>query len=389
MNETVKRIVEILFRDVEMTDEAAAVKDEVMNNCQERYADLVASGLSEDEAVAQVEESLKGMEEVIAEFPKVHKGAEVCVAEDGKRDLSFDAGLIELVDVQMIDEEVSFAASDDDMIHVQYDGETLPYVRAYVQYNTLHVEPDEDIARNQKRNRNSNLRVDINGDNVRVSRENRGVMETIFGAVNDLADSLKNMSIQIKLGEGDVTILLPAAWRNSIQCRTTSGNVEAQDVAAKRIQIETTNGDVTVDVHQKELQSACIKTTSGDVELSVYECRSCKVETMSGDVDLSGTYNGLEVNTISGDVELAGEFDTLNCKAVSGDMDITVHNDDLQTANLRTTSGDVELSMTGSCASANVTTRTVTGDVINSVPYRGEPSAKIHIETVSGDITVE
>jgi ABC-type proline/glycine betaine transport system permease subunit len=71
MNETVKRIVEILFQDTEMTDEVASIKDEVMNNCQERYADLVARGMTEDEAIGEVVESLKGMEEVIGEFPKV------------------------------------------------------------------------------------------------------------------------------------------------------------------------------------------------------------------------------------------------------------------------------------------------------------------------------
>ena len=207
MNETVKRIVEILFQDTEMTDEVAAIKDEVMNNCQERYADLVARGMTEDEAIAEVVESLKGMEEVIGEFPKVKREPETSAETTGKRDLVFDAGLISLVDVHMISEDVVFDASDDDLIHVQYDGDELPYLKAYVQHHTLQVERDEAMARSQKRNRSNNMRVDIDGENVRVSRENQGVMETIFGAMSDIADSLKNLSIQIRLGDGSVTII--------------------------------------------------------------------------------------------------------------------------------------------------------------------------------------
>lgn len=54
MNETVKRIVEILFQDTEMTEEVQAMRDELMDNCQQRYEDLVAQGRSEDEAIALV-----------------------------------------------------------------------------------------------------------------------------------------------------------------------------------------------------------------------------------------------------------------------------------------------------------------------------------------------
>ena len=54
MNATVQRIVELLFEDLEMSAEVQAIKDEVMNNCQERYEDLLAQGLSEDEAIAAI-----------------------------------------------------------------------------------------------------------------------------------------------------------------------------------------------------------------------------------------------------------------------------------------------------------------------------------------------
>lgn len=69
-NETVERIVNLLFQDVEMTDEVQALYDETMSNCQERYQDMTSRGLSDDDAIAAVVESLKGMEDVISQYPK-------------------------------------------------------------------------------------------------------------------------------------------------------------------------------------------------------------------------------------------------------------------------------------------------------------------------------
>lgn len=43
-NETVERIVNLLFQDVEMTDEVQALYDETMSNCQERYQDMTSAG---------------------------------------------------------------------------------------------------------------------------------------------------------------------------------------------------------------------------------------------------------------------------------------------------------------------------------------------------------
>ena len=67
MNQTVKRIVDILFQETVENDETKALHEELMNNCQEHYQDLISRGLSEDEAIDEVVESLKRMKDVIAQ----------------------------------------------------------------------------------------------------------------------------------------------------------------------------------------------------------------------------------------------------------------------------------------------------------------------------------
>ena len=84
-----------------------------------------------------------------------------------------------------------------------------------------------------------------------------------------------------------------------------------------------------------------------------------------------------------------GEFISIAGKSVSGDFEFDVQNSDLCNVDVKTTSGDVDVSVADDSISANVWTKTISGDATNRLYYRGEPSAKFHIQTVSGDITVE
>ena len=70
MNQTVKRIVDLLFEDTVENEETRALHEELMNNCQEHYEDLIQRGLTEDEATGEVVDSLKGMKDVIDQYPK-------------------------------------------------------------------------------------------------------------------------------------------------------------------------------------------------------------------------------------------------------------------------------------------------------------------------------
>ena len=83
MNEDVKRVVDALFADIEESDEVCSIHDEVMNNCQERYENLVYSGYSREEAIGAVLESLKGMDEVLRDYPRKSRWAEMDFSKDG------------------------------------------------------------------------------------------------------------------------------------------------------------------------------------------------------------------------------------------------------------------------------------------------------------------
>lgn len=129
-NETVERIVNLLFQDVEMTDEVQALYDETMSNCQERYQDMTSRGLSDDDAIAAVVESLKGMEDVISQYPKksespeaeeAPKSAEVPVDDGGdgeQTDFTFHPADIGRIEMTMVCDDVHLEESPDGDVHV-------------------------------------------------------------------------------------------------------------------------------------------------------------------------------------------------------------------------------------------------------------------------------
>ena len=70
MNATIHGIIDHMFKDTVDNAETRALHEELLNNCMEHYDDLIGRGMSEIEAIDAVVDSLKGMKEVIDEYPK-------------------------------------------------------------------------------------------------------------------------------------------------------------------------------------------------------------------------------------------------------------------------------------------------------------------------------
>ena len=73
MNDQIAAIVDALFQNTVINEETLALHEELMNNCQEHYADLVARGETPEDALEIINDSLNGMKEVIAEYPRREK----------------------------------------------------------------------------------------------------------------------------------------------------------------------------------------------------------------------------------------------------------------------------------------------------------------------------
>ena len=73
MNASIQGIIDHMFKDTVDNAETRALHEELLNNCLEHYDDLISRGMSETEAIDAVVDSLKGMKEVIDEYPKKNR----------------------------------------------------------------------------------------------------------------------------------------------------------------------------------------------------------------------------------------------------------------------------------------------------------------------------
>lgn len=423
MNETVAKIVELLFQDVEMNSEVKAIHDEVMDNCQERYVDLLGRGLTEDEAVAAVVESLKGMEEVLAGYPRRRTAEEAYTRAQsavlgGGGQASFSAKGLRRLAVSLHCADIAIEPSPDDEVHV------------------VCQVGDSDEHREL-------IATELVGGELRVTEKDRDNGESFGKRVHISGDFLKDFNFE-GLGEmigklmrgfhvsvdGDerVRVQVPASVRlANVKVQTASGNVGIDNVAMDRLEIgsqsgdlrvelsdalrtgwvemRTTSGDMEAWLHadQVVLQSmsgdiryvggACelsANATSGDVNVEMKDgvCERCEIRSVSGDVACRGAVRQAKAGSTSGDVDLDTASESVTFSTISGDVTLRLQGDWLRGITGHTTSGDVQIILPTGMREADTDIRTTSGDVrlgVNSVS--GAP-LRIGLKTISGDVTI-
>lgn len=399
MNETVTRIVEIMFQDVEMNEETAAILDEVMNNCQERYNDLVSSGMAEDDAVAAVIESLKGMEDVLAPYKRKANHAESDDAEsdDGERNLAFAAQEIHKIDLCLVNEDVTLEPSDDDDYHILWNANDNPLVQAYVESGVLKIDRRPgDAVKVQK---DGSIEHHHRDENVDFVKSENGKIEinlnSIDGMLQSVAQTLKNVfnknhiNINIGFSDGGVTIQIPENAIPHVKLLTTSGDINVQDVALADLHITSTSGDIDIDLNEDQhLKQIELRTTSGDIEASVY-AQDMNISSTSGDVEVEGRISLLGVSTISGDIDVRADVTNMTFKAISGDVDLEFDSDEIRDIRGSTISGDIDIDLPSGLGFMNIHTQTRSGDVTTRCHTNGVgPTVTGSVTSMSGDITI-
>lgn len=400
MNETVARIVEIMFQDVEKNEETDAIRDEVMNNCQERFIDLTTSGMNEDDAIAAVIESLKGMEDVLAPYKKVRRPAEelddMDDEESGERNMAFRAEEIHQVSVCLVSEDITLEASDDDEYHVIWDADESPMVDVSVSNGVLKVE--RRAGEPAKPNRSEKIEYQSSEDMADFIKTEAGKieinMDSISRAMKALGEKIKlQFTNGVNIGFGpagsEVTIQIPEYAIPHTKLLTTSGDIDVQGVALADLNVTSTSGDINIDLAEDEgLSRAEIRTTSGDIEAACF-AESATIASTSGDVEVSGRVNELTVSTISGDIDVRADVKNINFKAISGDVDMCFESVEVREVSGSTISGDIDIDLPAGIGAIAINTQTRSGDVTTRHHCDGVgPVVSGNVSSMSGDITI-
>lgn len=402
MNNTVARIVELMFQDVEMNEEVMAIHDEVMNNCQERYEDLVSSGMREDDAVAIVVESLKGMEDVIAQYKKKSVHRPDATADgfngEGEQNAVFSIDEVQRIDLLLISEDVTVEASQDNSYHVCWNADSDPAVRVTCSDGTLKV--DRDPAAKAQKHAKFNMKFEkgnigkfsASGDNM-STHELDDTLEGIGGLLESLGRSLGSLiskagALNFGVSMG-VTVQVPPQAYPFVKLVTTSGDIDVNMVHLSELNIVSTSGDVHVELGENTaVAQAEMRTTSGDVNATIFAGKATAVST-SGDVEIEGRIADLTASTISGDIDVRADVEHMTFKAISGDVDVAFDSDEIREINGSTISGDIDIDLPSGLGLIQINTNTRSGDITTRYSTNGfGPTVSGSISSMSGDITI-
>jgi hypothetical protein len=146
------------------------------------------------------------------------------------------------------------------------------------------------------------------------------------------------------------------------------------------IDIDSVSADV--DVQQMAGRKLAVSSVSGDVVVTASSPGEASFENVSGDTTLRITTNKAQAESVSGDVMLQGGLNgEVDLESVSGNLGLVAGN--LNHLQVNTVSGDATLS-TGLKPAGVIKAETLSGELNVNLPR--SVSAKVHVETFSGDI---
>ena len=402
MNATIEKIIGLLFEDLEDSEEVRAIHEEICTNCQERYEDMLAMGMSQDEAIGSVVESLSGMEEMLRPYPRKKAQQEITDEEadecdEEKPHFEIDLSHTPVSEVRLLhmgSTDIELCESMDGLLHIDCDDCTPLSVN--VQDGLLTVS-----LKNSSRSQST--------DECPAASSAMAGVQYAGGASKGFLDNLfSNLfrGFNFSVGGGTLKMSLPAALRPTIKIDASSGNLAVSNLELNELHIATASGDIRLD--DLVVQAVKCSSSSGDISLShltvdhlqltsvsgdihaqrVSSAFETRLSTTSGDVRWEGDSPVFAVNTISGDIDHAsGIFADLHFKTVSGDVSIDVLGGALIAVDGKTTSGDVRLRLPSDqrcCFKCH----SISGDIRKALASDPSSPVVVSIATSSGDITI-
>lgn len=446
MNDTITKIVALLFEDLEETEETAALHDEILQNCQERYADLTAGGMTADEATKAVIESLNGMQEMLADYPRknARPAARPSSAEEEKKQVDKDdtdetgeedekqtevySG-IRRAELRLGSADLRVRRSPDESVHL-----TLPDQSGLWKTRT---EGDRLIVERQAANKSETHRVQMDGG-LRWDGDLSKLMNSVgkmlagiskeLGSIHFSTDEEAELalpdgcSLRAESNSGDMA--LEGLTLTELELRSASGDLSLSDVAvensvrlasksgdirwagsAGQAELTSASGDLTLEnadvreyarlvstsgdiVWNGSCDQAELGSTSGDLRLDGLTIRQhARVTSTSGDVSWRGGCAEAEISSINGDLTADGAFPRLSMNTVSGDVHLRPV-EGFQRAALKSTCGSVEVELPEGFR-PQTRCHTVSGSVHQPEGMQPNTEASLEINTISGDITIE
>ena len=448
MNDTITKIVALLFEDLEETDETVALHDEILQNCQERYADLTAGGMTADEATKAVIDSLNGMQEMLADYPRKNARpaapqapvspmeAEETETAHGEEEDDADERTelytdVHYTELRLGSADLQVRRSPDKTVRLTFH-DPNHVLKAHTEGDRLIVERQANGAKPASSRHikmdsgfkwNGNLNQLMNSVSKMISGISKELGSMGFSLREEVTLEIPDgLFLQAETSSGDA--LLEGLTLEELSLRTASGDLTLEDVAVeKSLRLVTKSGDArwSGSAVQAEISSASgnltlenvrvrdharlastsgdviwngecdqveLSTTSGDLTLDGLTVRQhARITSTSGDVRWEGQCPETEISSISGDLTVDGPFPALSLNTVSGDVQLRPDGA-FQRIALKSTCGSVDVELPENVR-PQIRCHTVSGNIDRIPESQPDSASLLDVNTVSGDITIQ
>ena len=372
MNDQIAAIVDALFQNTVINEETLALHEELMNNCQEHYADLVARGETPEDALEIINDSLNGMKEVIAEYPRREEpDTAAAEAEEAPEEGHWVFSGAEGIRVHLRDQDIEVLPSTDGRIHLRCD---QPDRISWTQEGGWL-----QVTGNDRFRRAAEL----------VREEEKPSDFSLDGILNYVGRVVSVFSRQMS-GGGPLKIAVPGGMVREMDLNTNSGDISCQGPIIETLRTHTTSGEIEIDPSDDATMSLVTAgSASGDIRI---RCSAAEADlnTISGDVYTDGAFDTVRMKSVSGDAEFRGSVITLSIQSVSGDAEAEIENTSVTGVEAHSTSGDLTIVLPEHTDAVHAECSSRSGDCVNRISDAGS-SARVQIRaaTVSGDVTIE
>ncbi len=431
MNPTIVKIIDMMFRGVPENQETAAMREELLTNSQARFEDLVSSGVSADDALGQVLDHLRGVEELLDDYRTGKRTASAAPTLNGEDSFAFARfeRMAEEIDQRMerIGDKVEntaksaynsaisgFRSAMDSLSGIFSGSEGAASMGESGMYRSTPtnvcwqpVRGDEELLEAAfSPSEYRRLSVQLVGEDIQVEASPDGMIHVEISKVDEPLYLLEaaggcitlhhNPAPDLPAGDGDTGseeleglsgILggIGRVIRNAFRSARTSGDSVRLLLpdGLEQITLQTASGDI--DMEGLNQPAITASTVSGDVDMT--DCRftgMVRLGSASGDVEVdhSSFIGGIALNTTSGDLSFSGIASSVNANNVSGDTDIQGSFSQLRA---NAVSGDIDVTAEEELQILHA--NTTSGDIDISLPSGLQPA--VSANTTSGDVSLE
>lgn len=341
MNEQLRELVRARLADAVNCPAKDEIVEEITADLAAKYADLLDSGLSAEEAFSKVESGIGDLGEVISFINEANR----CTEEARKTSDNPFAGLENFMrqmgrslkklepDLREVGSDLKSAAG-----HIGTAAKSLAQESK---------EPLKDMASSVKSGLKSTWKAfsdTVDGNKHRYDYTvpaadiNNIAIQTsggdiTFGVSQDdnvyIVELSKTQLTEDKLAhiltEGDMLTIAQGQKYSAGSLLFSYGMLSSDfeiylpQRAWNTLKITTSSGDVELE-KGLEVAHLDIHTSSGDITAPEVQAGVIALQTVNGDVELSGGCAQLELKTVNGDMTLNGTADTLCAESTNGDF---------------------------------------------------------------------